>query len=51
MKKYIKPQMETKEFEVNDIITASGIFAGITDLDKSKSIDWNDEILDPKDTF
>ena len=51
MKKYTKPQIETKEFEVVDIITASGIFGGLADIDKSKSVEWDDKILDPKDIF
>jgi hypothetical protein len=41
MKEYIKPQIETKEFEVSDIITASGsVFNGLADLDKSESVDF-----------
>ena len=51
MKKYVKPQIEIKEFEVSDIVTSSGIFYGITDLDASKSVEWDDKILDPKDNF
>lgn len=42
MKKYIKPQIETEEFEVSDIITVSGdVFEGLADLDKSESADFN----------
>jgi hypothetical protein len=42
MKEYIKPQIETKEFEVLDIITASAsVFNGLADLDKSESSDFN----------
>ena len=42
MKKYTKPQIETKEFEVSDIITASeSIFEGLADLDKSETGDFN----------
>ena len=42
MKKYTKPQIETKEFEVSDIITASeSVFEGLADLDKSESADFN----------
>ena len=51
MKKYIKPQIAIEELEVKDIITASGIFGGIADLDKSESTTFDDSILDPKDTF
>jgi len=41
MKKYIKPQIETEEFEVCDIITASGsVFNGLADLDKSETEDF-----------
>ena len=42
MKKYRKPQIETKEFKVTDIITASGsVFDGLADLDKSESFNFN----------
>ena len=52
MKKYTKPQIETKNFEVIDIISVStSLFSGIADIDESKSIEWNDKMLDPKDAF
>ncbi len=51
MKKYINPQIETEKLEATDIITASNIFFGFADLDKSESMDWSEDILDPKDAF
>lgn len=51
MKKYIKPQIETKKFDVTDIISTSSIFSGLADLDKSSGVEWDDKILDPKDSF
>ena len=52
MKKYAQPQVEIKEFEVIDIITASdGLFSGLADLDSSKGVEWDDKILDPKNNF
>ena len=52
MKKYTKPQIKTMDFEVIDIISAStSLFSGIADIDESKSVEWNDKILDPKDAF
>ena len=51
MKEYIKPQIETEKIEVTDIISTSGIFTGIADLDKSSVVNWDDKILDPKDSF
>jgi len=42
MKKYEKPQIETKELNVADIIAISNAFEGIVDLDKSKAEDFND---------
>ena len=52
MKKYIKPQIEIKGFEVSDIITVSGgLFSGLADIDKSESTTFDDSILDPKDNF
>lgn len=55
MKKYIKPQVELNEFEVEDIIAVSsvggGLFGGLADLDNSESTTFDDSILDPKDIF
>ena len=42
MKKYVKPQIETKELNVTDIIAVSNAFEGIVDLDKSKAEDFSD---------
>ena len=44
MKKYVKPQIETGKFEVEDIISASNIFEDIADLDKFKIDNFNDVI-------
>lgn len=52
MKKYIKPQIRTEEFEVIDIITNStSFFDNIADFEKSSSIYWDDDFFDPKDSF
>ena len=51
MKKYIKPQIAVEELEVSDIITASSVFTGLADLDKSGSTTFDDSILDPKSEF
>ena len=52
MKKYIKPQIEKEVLEVNDIITVSGgLFGGLADLDKSSSVEFGEEIFDPKENF
>ena len=40
MKKYEKPQIETKEFNIADIIAISNAFEGLVDLDKSKAEDF-----------
>lgn len=44
MKKYEKPQIETKELNIADIIAISNAFEGIVDLDKSKAEDFSDII-------
>ena len=52
MKKYIKPQIKTEEIEAKDIITvSSGLFSGLADLDNSSSIEFGEEIFDPKEAF
>ncbi len=52
MKKYIKPQIDIKELEIIDVITVSGgLFGGLADIDEAESVEWDDKILDPKDTF
>lgn len=51
MKKYIKPQIELNKFEIEDIMSTSGVggglFSGLADIDNSSSVDWGEEILDP----
>ena len=55
MKKYIKPQVELNEFEVEDIITISGVegglFSGLANIDKSESTTFDDSILDLENNF
>ena len=46
MKKYEKPEIEV--FEVEDIIAASGLFEGITSVNKSKTVPFSEGILDPE---
>ena len=41
MKKYVKPQIETKELNIADIIAISNAFEGLVDLDKSKAEEFS----------